>query len=52
MVHAGFENTNFTHAVPAEILQGALKTLLTSHQVDFGQPPTLQELVRSENRHG
>jgi S1-C subfamily serine protease len=45
MVHAGFGNTNFTYAVPAEILSGALETLLTSHQVDFGNPITLQELV-------
>lgn len=52
MVHAGFPNTNFTYAVPAEILSGALKKLLTSDQVDFGHPPTFEELVRLENRDG
>ena len=50
MVHAGYEDTNITIAIPAHILEGAMAAALDGEDLRLDQVPTLQQMIEEQPR--
>ena|SRR2546423_2201242 len=51
LLHAGFDNTNITYALPSLMLSHALSSALSSGIMDLSDAPTFQSLVEQSGRN-